>query len=312
LSRKAAAILPPALSFERSSGRGLKASDRRAVQRLLQILHEAVPASAIQRQISQKPTTEKLIFFSHSSKDADLAEALVELIAAALHLRLADFRCTSVEGAKLRGGDLTESVLRYEIIETPVFVSLITPNALESHYVLFELGARWGVSKHHIPVLAKGSQVEVIKEPLKAINALTLTKEADVFQLVDDVAHQLKTRVEPASVYRKKVTAVVRLARLTSSKKGKKSTPVISPLTDGNTDRVDPQSEMVLAKIADSLLVSMFPLETSHELGMNRLRIEKSIDILAERKLVDVTDPRSKRCNITPLGKRYLFDHGII
>jgi hypothetical protein len=233
-------------------------------------------------------------------------------LSCSLHLRLTDFRCTSVEGAKLRGGDPTEQVLRHEIIETPSFISVITPSALQSHYVLFELGARWGAGKHHIPLLAKGASIDVIKEPLKAINALMLTKEADVFQLVDDVAHQLNAQVQSAGVYRKKVTAVVRFAQPGSVPAKKRPVDAAAPVTRPDPNRVDSQSELVLAKIADSLLVSMFPLESSHELKMNRLRIEKSLEILAAKKLIQITDPRSRRCEVTTAGKNYLFDHGII
>jgi hypothetical protein len=154
----------------------------------------------------------KKIFVSHSSVDEDLAEALLDLLCTALPLRRVDFLCTSVDGSKLRGGDDTDEVLRREICDVPAFLSLLTQKSMASTYVLFELGARWGCKKHHIPLLAKGAGPEVLKEPLKATNALRLTSEADVLQLVQDVAHVLHLHAEPPNSYLKKARRVVEIA----------------------------------------------------------------------------------------------------
>jgi hypothetical protein len=157
--------------------------------------------------------TAKLIFISHSSLDKELADALVDMLCVALHLRRSDFLCTSVEGAKLRGGDQTDAVLRRAIREVPAFLSLLTPMAVASTYVLFELGARWGNEKHHIPLLAKGAGPREIKDPLKATNALQLSEETDVLQLVDDLAPILDRQPEPANSYLKKAQKVTEISR---------------------------------------------------------------------------------------------------
>lgn len=154
----------------------------------------------------------KLIFVSHSSTDADLAEAVVDMLCTALHLRRGDFLCTSVEGAELRGGDDIDSALRNEIREVPVFLSLLTRRAVMSTYVLFELGARWGFQKHHIPLLAKGADTKVLKEPLKAKNALRLSDLGDVLKLVDDLADDLNLKPEPANSYHSKAQRVVEIS----------------------------------------------------------------------------------------------------
>jgi hypothetical protein len=161
---------------------------------------------------SKNAKTSKRIFVSHSSEDEDLAEALVEMLCAALHLRRSEFVCTSVEGAKLRGGDDTDNFLRREISETPAFLSLLTPKAVTSTYVLFELGARWGSGEHHIPLLAKGAGTDVLKEPLKAKNALRLSEEANVLQLVEDLAVLLGCTAEPPNSYLKKVRDVAQIS----------------------------------------------------------------------------------------------------
>jgi TIR domain len=81
------------------------------------------------------------IFISHSSADRQLAERLVDLFAFAMQLGPERIRCTSVEGSGVQGGDRFEERLRAEIAGARVFVALITPNLLHSHYALFEIGA---------------------------------------------------------------------------------------------------------------------------------------------------------------------------
>jgi len=154
----------------------------------------------------------KLIFISHSSADEDLATALVDMLRAALNLRMSDFLCTSVDGAKLKGGDVTDDVLRTQIREVPAFLSLLTAKAVASTYVLFELGARWGCGKHHIPLLAKGAGTEVLKEPLKSRNALRLSRTEDCLQLAQDLCEFLHRTPEPAHSYLQKVHNVVRIS----------------------------------------------------------------------------------------------------
>jgi TIR domain len=104
----------------------------------------------------QPPATHRglSIFISHSSKDADLALALIDLLKAALALRADQIRCSSVDGYRLPVGVNTESKLREEVNAAKVAVGLITPNSLASYYVMFELGARWGADLFLAPLMA--------------------------------------------------------------------------------------------------------------------------------------------------------------
>lgn len=171
------------------------------------------------------PTTSKLVFVSHSHADKDLADAVVDMLCTALSLRVADFRCTSVDGAKLRDGDQADMVLRREIRAVPVFLSILTPRAVTSTYVVFELGARWGTEKFHIPLLAKGAGAEVLKEPLKATIGLQLSEESEVLQLVQDVASELQRTAEPPQSWYQKMCKVVEISRAGSAPVGPGSPP---------------------------------------------------------------------------------------
>lgn len=140
------------------------------------------------------------IFISHTSKDEALTKALVELLEVALSLEVSDIRCTSVPGYKLQIGTHTSSTLKNEIQYAKVVIGVVTPDSLKSNYVLFELGASWGLDITTLPVLAKGAMFESLPGPLKEHHAISLGDSTNCYQLIDDIASKTgltKTDVMP-------------------------------------------------------------------------------------------------------------------
>ena len=155
------------------------------------------------------------LFISHSNRDADLAEAFIELQRTACSIPDTRIRCSSVEGYKLPIGAPTNDHLRHEVNATKLFVGLITPSSIESVYVLFELGARWGAGLHLAPILARGKEQEanLLKGPLSDINALNGTSSADLHQLISDFKNMLDAPSVNAAVYQKYIEKVVSLSK---------------------------------------------------------------------------------------------------
>lgn len=153
------------------------------------------------------------IFISHSSKDVKIAEALIDLLRAALTLKADSIRCTSVDGYRLQAGASTDEQLRREIYEARVFIGLITPASLQSTYVLFELGARWGARRHLAPVLAAGFDAASLRAPLTSLNSLSCDIPAQVYQLVSDIASSIGRTAASPSAYQKYVNALVEFSR---------------------------------------------------------------------------------------------------
>lgn len=129
-----------------------------------------------------RPIAVPRIFISHSSEDEKLAELLVDLLRSAFLLPAEDIRCTSVEGHKLPGGADVEDQLRDEILGAKTVIGLISSVSFNSAYVLFELGARWGIQRNLIPLLAHGTSPSILKGPISGYNALMCDNNSQLLQ----------------------------------------------------------------------------------------------------------------------------------
>jgi hypothetical protein len=76
---------------------------------------------------------------------------------------------------------------------------------------MFELGARWGANLFLAPLLA-GVKATELSEPLRLLNALSASNEAQLHQLLRDIADQLELHVQPVASYIRNVSAVKTLA----------------------------------------------------------------------------------------------------
>ena len=166
------------------------------------------------------------IFISHSSRDAELARALIDLLQAALPITSEDIRCSSVDGYRLPGGVSTDEWLRNEVHDAEMVIGLLTPNSLRSAYVSFELGARWGAQKRMIPLLASGITPEVLEGPLGGINALDCRSDGQIHQLVEETASHLNIKQHRTSTFTRQVNKLLELT----------STPISVP--DESLDRI--------------------------------------------------------------------------
>jgi hypothetical protein len=275
------------------------------------------------------------IFVSHSSRDSDLAEALVDLLCAAIHLKRSDFLCTSVEGCRLRGGAQTDEVLRTSIQSSEVFLSILTPDAMASSYVLFELGARWGSGKPHLPLLARGARADMLKEPLKATNALRLSERSQVLDLIEAVADLLSCATDSPAGYISKVDKVLKLAEVPQENAQKqvpsnmdapsnrygpvytdkppqaRQIPGIRKLpsqSSNATKRLSAECEKVLMSFAANPIHSMVPVEIENTVNLPRVICD---DCLMQLYKLGYIEYQGRLCKVTTKGHSYLQEHRI-
>lgn len=158
------------------------------------------------------------IFLSHSSEDLELAQAVVDLLTFSMRLAPEVIRCTSVPGHDLRGGERTDDRLRQEIAGAEILLALITPKSLRSAYVLFELGARWGLvpdsddPPRFIPLIGRGIESGKVPRPLSDFNCLDLRLSEDIAHLTDSVSKVMKTPLVSEAARGRHVKRVIEAA----------------------------------------------------------------------------------------------------
>jgi len=154
------------------------------------------------------------VFVSHSSADKQIAETFIDLLRAALPLSAKDIRCTSVDGYKLTAGTNSDEQLRQEVFEAQAFIALLSPTSIQSIYVIFELGARWGANRYLAPVMVAGLTPSAFKAPLSSIHAVMGTSEGDLYQLVETLSKQLDVVPENPAAYARALTAFVNASKV--------------------------------------------------------------------------------------------------
>ncbi len=157
-----------------------------------------------------------MLFISHSSEDMEIVQALVELVRFGLVISPDRIRCTSLPGYRLPGGAEFNEQLRREVNEAKAFVGLISQNSLESMYVMFELGARWGADKQLIPLLTPGCDSTLIKEPLSRLHMLRCDSVTDLQQFLSELGKLLKCELNPTASYQSYIDKVVSLRQISN------------------------------------------------------------------------------------------------
>lgn len=133
----------------------------------------------------------------------------MDLLRSSLNLPAEAIRCTSVEGHRLAGGAETDRALRKDIHDCEAFVGLISATSIESAYVLFELGARWGAERHLLPLLTPTADAAILRGPLSGLNALRCSSAADLQQMVHEIGGVLKTAVENPAAYQRHIDQIL-------------------------------------------------------------------------------------------------------
>ena len=153
--------------------------ERPAIKTLAAQLNEAIRA----HRAAQPPR----IFVSHRHSDKNVAAEVIGLLKSAFHIKTADIRCTSVPGYKLAVGSPSADSLQADLIGAEIVIGIVGPDTAESDYVLFELGAAWGLRTPTFPLRIAGATFENIPEVLREKSSLSLDDVSQCLQLVEDV-----------------------------------------------------------------------------------------------------------------------------
>jgi len=266
----------------------------------------------LQREVSNSPeqvVTMVKLFISHRSTDQELAKAIANLFRNAARLSAAEIRCTSVDGYRLPAGVDTAAQLRDEVLEAAALIGVITPSAMTSAYVLFELGARWGAGKYLCPVLARGASEKDLGGPLGGKNALHLASRAEVVQMVEEVAAILARDVGSWPAVQHDIDEVVRLA--SDVIQSLKSSDAKSP-AEPTADETELRILTSLATASDS---RPNDVDIAEEFSLSIEKARYHLRRLAAAGLVDYVEnwgTRDRYHFLAQAGREFLVRRGLL
>ncbi len=262
-------------------------------------------------KVEEKTTEMKVnpnirLFICHSSADEDLVEKLLVLIRSALNISAQQIRCTSIDGYRLPVGADTNERLRQEVHGADVLIGIISQHSLNSLYVAFELGARWGARKPLFPVLAPGTNPSIMEEPLSGLNALSAANRSQMHQLISDLADVLGIQSEEPAVYERFLESLLELANKAKETPNIDDSEIISSIPPKCIEVMK-----IISTMGDYKLTSN---DISKLLGENLTKTRYFIDQLLNREFIhdslSYTGPTTY--GLLPLGIAYLVEHRLV
>lgn len=149
------------------------------------------------------------IFISHSSKDIEVVEQFIELLIKAFKIDESKIRCTSVPRFKLPSGSNVDNTLKNEISASKAFIGFITEKSLDSVYVLFELGARWGSEMKFRLITADQATFKLVKPPLSNHHIICISNRTELYQILDEIQQDLSCKQYNAKNIEKEIVKLL-------------------------------------------------------------------------------------------------------
>jgi hypothetical protein len=284
----------------------------------LQELEQAKEREKQTGPLHNMTTANLAVFVSHSSKDELLAQALVELIRASLNIPQKEIRCTSVNGYRLEAGASTEEQLRIEVNSAKVLIGVITPASMDSAYVLFELGARWGQKLPLIPMLGNGATASYLRGPLAGLNALSCDDSAQIHQMIEDLARKLGVKdLSSAASYHGHIEHVAQISKHKQGIAAPSGNKLELGASSQTKDAVPPHDadEMKIMRLyCGNRDTKLMVEQVAIKMGMHPLKVDQLLDSLVKRKLLyeghRMGSPSTFR--LATAGRDFLIAQGLV
>lgn len=133
----------------------------------------------------------KRVFVSHAVKDKKLADMLVDLLTSSGSLHPSEIFCTSLEGLGVPSGKDFRDVIKGELQEPDLVISLISINYLQSQFCLCELGATWVMSHHNLPILVPPLTYSDLSAVISTKQAILLNDRPALNEMMNQIVEIL-------------------------------------------------------------------------------------------------------------------------
>jgi TIR domain len=254
------------------------------------------------------------IFISHSHQDSQVANALVDMLLSGLSLEDSDIRCTSVPGHQLELGKNIAELLKTDISQAPALIALVSEESLTSNWVMFELGAAWGLERRVYPILGPNMQSSNLPGSLANLTYIEIESpdaSSRTSDLLQQLAQELSVESKSGGKARAKLDAFLMLY-----KKSVRENPSI-----GKQKNVPISDE-------DSILLAIWGLDENEYVeigylvkaiaeksGISIPKCEHIFDALIRKKYITGTKymfPQGCHYKLEKEGRNYLLEQGLV
>jgi hypothetical protein len=157
------------------------------------------------------------IFISHSSKDKNVVEELIDLLES-MGVKPSQIFCSSFEGYGIPlGSDFLETI-REEISKNVLVLFVLSENFYSSPVCLCEMGATWVLSRENIPIIVPPFTFDEIKGVIPLIQGLEINDSLKLNLLREKITEMFGISSQPMSSWeRKRDRAVARINQKTQN-----------------------------------------------------------------------------------------------
>ena len=255
------------------------------------------------------------IFISHSSKDAIIVEQFIELLGKAIKIDESRIRCTSVPGYKLPSGVNVNLTLKNEISTSKIFIGFITAKSLESVYVLFELGARWGSEKTFKLITSDASNFKLMQPPLSNHHTVCISNSQELYQILDEIQEELSyNSYKPSSIAKEveKLLATIAINNKVDDTPGpsiqsEKSdfTKIELEILKSAVDNIDGQIR-ISSSMDGTTIQSGQKVLLDSEINKEIQKYKSALEILVNKGYIEISNASGNRYEFTNKAYEYL------
>ncbi len=133
----------------------------------------------------------KILYISHATKDAKLADAVATLLKSATSIAAEDLVSISLEEAGLPAGEDLVTHIEAKVGNPSSTIMLLTENYLGSRFCLCEMGAVWTMSQNIIPLIVEPIEARHLKKLLPADRLKKINDSDDLNKFIALVQEHL-------------------------------------------------------------------------------------------------------------------------
>lgn len=178
----------------------------KTITSLIEELQDVGESETIENVASKK--IYERIFISHSSKDKDIVEELIDIIES-IGVNPSQIFCSSFEGYGISLGANFLEVIKAEINKNVLVLFVLSENFYSSPVSLCEMGATWALSKEHVPIIVPPFTFDRIEGVIPLTQGLSINDELQLNLLRDKIIDMFQINSQPIAAWERKRDRVV-------------------------------------------------------------------------------------------------------